>query len=225
MNNKIFGVIIILIGLLLLSGIVYVVFFDQNILDSLLNKTKEAAIRENKPAKEEKKEAASIPESKNVKKIVFSEGESGDENEPVGKKEAVSAVVNKFGKDDLKRMASSYAERFGSYSNQSNFSNIIDLKFFMSRKMQKWADSYVNEQRRINANNDIYYGITTKAISEEIKTYDDDIGQASILVKTRRREASSSTNNISNVFAQNIIIDAVKENGAWKIDGARWEDK
>jgi hypothetical protein len=128
-------------------------------------------------------------------------------------------------KEDLKRMAASFTERFGSYSNQSNFSNIIDLKIFMSQDMRKWADQYVSQQRQKKLANNIYYGITTKAIAQEVITLDDDSGQAVILVKTRRREAISSTANVSNVFDQNIIINLTLEGGAWKVSSANWQDK
>jgi len=127
-----------------------------------------------------------------------------------------------FTKDDLSRMAASFAERFGSYSNQSNFNNIVDLKLFMSEEMKEWADSYVSGQRGKPIASDIYYGITTKAVAREIREYDDDAGKASVFVQTRRREATSSTNNTSKVFGQDIIIRFIKEKGAWKVDGANW---
>ena len=63
------------------------------------------------------------------------------------------------------------------------------------------------------------------ALAKEIKEYDEDSGQASILVHTRRQEAIGSTSNISNTFNQDIIIDLLKENDIWKIDNAKWENK
>jgi len=128
-------------------------------------------------------------------------------------------------KDSVARMAASFAERFGSYSNQSNFSNIIDLKIFMSIRMQAWGDDYVRSQRLEKKANDIYFGITTKAIAQEVREYDDHIGRSEVLVSTRRREAINSTANVSNVFNQDIIIDFVREKGAWKVDSASWQAK
>jgi hypothetical protein len=139
-------------------------------------------------------------------------------SQPVAQSQSVS-------EDDLMRIAASFAERFGSYSNQSNFSNISDLKLFMSANMQTWADNYVNLQKQKNSATNIYYGITTKAVSEEVINYDDDLGQAKILVQTRRREAISSTNNTNNVFDQNITILFTKDRGAWKVDSAVWQNK
>lgn len=130
-----------------------------------------------------------------------------------------------FSKDDLMRIAGAFAERYGSYSNQSNFTNVTDLKLFMSQKMQKWAELYVEEQQAKRLDTSIYYGITTKSVAQEIKDYDDDVGKANLLIKTRRREATGTTNNTSKVFDQDILITFVKEEGSWKVDSATWQNK
>lgn len=130
-------------------------------------------------------------------------------------------VPKKISKSDVEKMAASFAERFGTYSNQAGFSNMVDLKIFMSRSMQVWADDYVVKQTK--ANNDIYYGITTKAVVVETKNFNDESGQATVLVKTRRREATMTTGNVSKVFNQDITVNVVKEDGAWKINSAYWE--
>jgi len=72
---------------------------------------------------------------------------------------------------------------------------------------------------------EIYYGITTKAVAQELKEFDEDVGKARVMVKTRRREATISTNNYSNVFSQDIELSFVKENGSWRVDNAFWQTK
>lgn len=136
-------------------------------------------------------------------------------------------AAHKIGEEDLKKMAALFAERFGSYSNQSNFSNIEDLKTFMSVRMTTWADSYIAQQRKGNREKAvvIYYGITTKSILSVSKKIDDEGGVAEILVKTRRRESTMSANNSSKSFNQDISITFVKEGGNWKVDTAYWMDK
>ena len=121
-------------------------------------------------------------------------------------------------------MAASFVERFGSYSNQSNYNNINDLKIFMTKNMSNWADKFIKEQREKSQVNDIYYGITTKAVSEKVQEFDEDVGQAEILVSTRRREALGTTNNVSKTYNQNILVTFVKERGSWKVDSAYWQD-
>lgn len=136
-------------------------------------------------------------------------------------KKTAPVAPKTIGKGDVERMAISFAERFGTYSNQANFSNMVDLKLFMSRKMQIWADEYVVKQTK--ANNDIYYGITTKAVTGETLNFDDATGQASVLVHARRREATMTTGNVSKIFNQDITINLIKEDQAWKIDSAYWK--
>jgi len=201
MNKRLLGIIVIAIGLIVLIGIVYFIFFynfsqpQEQVQPAVSQQTNTQPVNR-----------ANQPSTTNQVSIVQSP-----------KKTDLSEI-------DLKRMAESFAERFGSYSNQSNYGNISDLKIFMSSRMQAWADDYINQaiQRKTDAN--IYYGITTKAIASEIKQYDNDSGQAEILVKTQRREATGTTANASS-FYQEITIKFIKENGVWKVNDAFWQTK
>lgn len=129
-----------------------------------------------------------------------------------------------MGEEDLKRMAGSFAERFGSYSNQSDFSNVEDLLIFMTSEMKDWAEDFVNKSSRVGGDRSIYYGISTKAITEETLKYEKEEGRAEILVKTQRREATGTMANASS-FYQDIVIEFKKEGAAWKVDSAIWQAK
>lgn len=130
-----------------------------------------------------------------------------------------------LGQIDLERLAKSFSERFGSFSNQSNYSNITDLKMFMSEKMQKWADTYVAKNSKSSSDNAVYYGVTTKALSVKTQSYNESAGTAEIIVQTRRRESVGTSNNSSNLYSQDILISFVKEDSAWKVSSAYWQDK
>jgi len=129
-----------------------------------------------------------------------------------------------LGQSSLERMARSFTERFGSFSNQSNFTNITDLKMVMSSDMQNWANSYIEKNKKSNVASDVYYGLTTKALSTNVKNFDDERGEATILVETRRRETIGSTSNASKLFNQTILVTFVKENRAWRVDSAYWQE-
>lgn len=223
MSKKIIGIIIIFSGLVLLTGVVYLLFFRQSYWPSWLGflKGKENAIvRVNNNLIPNLGSTTTSPtSSREVKKIIFTETKTED------KTEITKATKSEFSRQDLLRLAASFAERFGTYSNQSNFSNILGLKIFMSRRMKVWVNSYIREHQQTQMDNSIYYSITTKAVSQEFKDYDDDLGRSVVLVKTRRREASGSVSNVSDTFSQNILINFIKENGAWKVDSANWLDK
>jgi len=200
-------------------GFLYFMFADKLGLPDIFS-----FYKKDRAAEEISKEPASdngnrqpAAADKEVKRITINPKDTDETQE-----ERSASKEREFTKDDLSRMAASFAERFGSYSNQSNFNNIVDLKLFMSEEMKEWADSYVSSQRGKQIASDIYYGITTKAVAREIREYDDDAGNASVFVQTRRREATSSTSNTSKVFGQDIIIRFIKEKGAWKVDDANW---
>ena len=124
--------------------------------------------------------------------------------------------------EDLKKMALSFAERLGSYSNQSNYGNIEDLKIMMSDSMIKWADGYVAQLEKQNSPSAAYYGITTTAISGEVKKFDDKAGQAEILVTTQRQEMRGS-GSAPKSFTQVLQVDFVKVKTDWKVNSAVWE--
>ncbi len=202
MNKRILGIIIIISGLIILAAIVYFIFIYR----------------------------FSQPEQAEVTQPV-SQNQPANQVEPITQpltSVPTTAIIppkkTEVGQDDLKRMASAFVERFGSYSNQSDFGNIRDLKIFMSLSLQAWADNYINQANSTKGNSNIYYGITTKAIASEVKNFDNDLGQAEILVKTQRREAASTTINASS-FYQEITIKFIKEKGIWKVDQAFWQNR
>lgn len=206
MNRKYIGIIAIAAGLLLLAGIVYIIFFH-------------------KFEQPEEEQAATVEEKQILPAPTAGEQLSLPPEQPA----AINIEKPKLSeidviKDDLKRMAFSFAERLGSFSNHSNYGNINDLKLFMSSKMKDWADKYVEEAIARGGDSTIYYGITTKAIAAEIRQFDNDEGRAEIFVKTKRREATGATGNAAS-FYQDVLIAFVKESGAWKVNSAYWQGK
>jgi hypothetical protein len=205
--RKILIIILVIVILIGLGVVLYYLYGDQ------ILKTKKVLPAENKStATQTTMDTNPAP----VKKITFTPA-------PNDVVTAEKPVTRTFGKSDLERLSASFAERYGSFSNQSNFSNITDLRIFMSADMKNWADNYIALERQKKTDATTYYGIVTKAIAQEIKDFDEDFGQAKVLVQTRRREALGTTNNVSNVFNQAIIIEFVKEQGAWKVDKATWQ--
>lgn len=204
MNRKYLGIIIIAAGLLLLAGIVYIIFFHKFAPPAA----------ETPPISEEKATAA--PAKPQPTATV--------PPTPVVSIEPTAPAKKEMTTEDLGRLAALFAERFGSFSNHSNYGNIDDLRIFMSDKMKVWADNYITEAIARGGETNIYYGITTKAIIETVKQFDETGGRAEVLVKTRRREAAGATSNAS-YFEQDILISFVKERGAWKVNSAYWQAK
>jgi hypothetical protein len=121
-------------------------------------------------------------------------------------------------------MAAAFAERFGSFSNQSDYGNFRDLQIFETAAMQAWAQNYISQAKAKKADTTVYYGIVTKSIVTEVKQFDSSAGQAEILVKTQRRE-TTGTSAASPAYYQDIIVKYLLEGGAWKVDSADWQGK
>ncbi|MDD3085347.1 MAG: hypothetical protein PHU32_05680 [Candidatus ainarchaeum sp.] len=126
-----------------------------------------------------------------------------------------------WNENDFKSIARSFSERFGSYSNQSDYGNITDVYDWLSSDMKEWADSYINNLKANTNYSGTYYGITTKALIEPlINNFNPNSNRVEVIVKTQREEVSSS--NESKIFDQDIKIIFIKENGNWLVDEATW---
>ncbi len=210
MNNRIFGIIIITLGGIFLMTILYLLFFSgfnkpsQDVYVDEDNNNSVIEVR--KPKEEENKE------KKQIKTVKINEEK---------KTVVISKNTNTMDETDLIKTASVFVERFGSYSNQSGFDNLLGLQIFMSKDMIKWSDDYVDNLKE-EAYNGLYYGIITKAVSQKMVKYDDDIGEAIVLVETRRREATMTIDNTADAFSQDILVSFIKEKGAWKVDKVNW---
>jgi len=123
--------------------------------------------------------------------------------------------------EDVRKMAMSFAERFGSFSNQANYENFDDLKIFMTTKMGGWADNYVAQIKKADQDRTNYYGITTTAVAAQVQKFSDSAGQADVLVTTQRREAGA--NGTVKNFNQDLLLNFVKVQKEWLVDGAFWQ--
>ncbi len=200
MNRRIWGIIIVILALAIIAGIIYIIFFYK----------------------------FSAPTEPIAEQPAVEQTEQPKTQEPV-KQPIATPMVSPLKKaevkaDDLSRMGAAFAERYGSYSNQSDYGNIRDLQIFMTTKMKNWSDSYITDARSRKGDPAIYYGIVTKAISSEVKRFDSDTGQAEILVKTQRRESAGVGSN-SAVFYQDITIKYLKQSGIWRVDEALWQTR
>jgi len=135
--------------------------------------------------------------------------------------DATAEANRDLNSEDLRKLAQSFAERFGSYSNDGAYANFNDLRLFMTDKMQDWSDDYVSTLKKKNTAGSEYYGITTVAVSASVKSFDDKAGKAEIVVTTQRKEMVGTAS--PKVFSQDLTLNFVKTAGEWKVDGAFWE--
>lgn len=195
------GLLIIIVGLLIIGAVVYFFFLSD---DPVPGQVSEAPIVT----------TGQLPEED------LSNVTPGDRPRNNIKYDISQESEHTINSTDVAKIASSFAERLGSYSNQSNYSNFEDLNIFMTASMRSWALDYVDQMRKDNPYDGNYYGITTKAIATEVVKFDDEKGEAEIIISTQRREVK--INGGENVFNQDIKLIFVKENNQWLVDGAYW---
>ncbi|PKM91082.1 hypothetical protein CVU82_03430 [Candidatus Falkowbacteria bacterium HGW-Falkowbacteria-1] len=195
--------ILIFLFIVLLALVVYFLFFSKN---KRLPFTKGPSVKETTKTPEE--EFNEMVESQK-NKIIYTFDEKLE-----------SSRV--WDEDDFKKMATSFAERFGSYSNQSNYENVSDLTSSMTKEMKSWADSYVRDLKNNSDYSGSYYGITSKAfVGAQIENFSPESGSVDVLVSLQRFENKGSGEETT--FNQDILITYIDEGGEWLVDSAVWK--
>ena len=124
--------------------------------------------------------------------------------------------------NDAAKLSASFTERLGSFSNQSDYGNVTDLKILMTSSMRDWADKYVAELKAKPYSGE-YYGIITKALTTKVLNYDEAKGTAKVELVTERQETKATVAGAT--YQQKMTLDLVKINSEWIVDNAVWEKK
>jgi len=122
----------------------------------------------------------------------------------------------------VKDIAVSFAERFGSYSNQADYQNLIELKPQMTAGLKNWTDNFVFNARKNNPQDAAYYAQITKALAAQEKSYSQESGQAEFLIQCQRQEFLISPQN-PRTYYQTLKITLLKVKDAWLVDDAVWQ--
>ncbi|MBI4281758.1 hypothetical protein HY625_02950 [Candidatus Uhrbacteria bacterium] len=122
---------------------------------------------------------------------------------------------------EVTTLVRAFAERFGSFSNQSDFENVRELSSFMSPVMQLWADRFIAESRAKLVKGAPYYGVTTRVVQMQVRAMDERAGTGEVLVKTQRREVKG--NETPRSFSQDLLVRVKKIDGEWKVEGVEWK--
>ncbi len=146
--------------------------------------------------------------------VVLEEVEETDSRTPIQKKQAEERETTA----SVQTVAKTFVERYGSYSNESDFANLRDLYPLMTDAFKAETEAYI-EGTTIP---ETFYGITTRVITLKIDDYDETAGTATVTISTQREEAVDSPQNVS-VRYQDIELSLVMESGVWKVDSAQWK--
>ncbi len=122
------------------------------------------------------------------------------------------------GEGSVETLAKTFAERYGSYSNESEFQNLRDLETLMTPQFAAKTEGMIASTEV----SDMYYGVTTRVVSMNITAFDEEAGVAEVSVLTQREEAIGSPLN-TDVKYQTLVLEMALEGGAWLVDDAVWE--
>ncbi|MFA6098876.1 MAG: hypothetical protein WCV50_03825 [Patescibacteria group bacterium] len=120
----------------------------------------------------------------------------------------------------LTRLANFFVERFGSYSSESDFRNVTDLKIYMTSSMQIWADDFVKVQRA-QLDTTVYSSVITKVISTKVSNLN--AGQGTVYVTTQRQETLKD--KAGDAYYQEIELIFKKQADQWQVNSASWQAK
>ena len=120
----------------------------------------------------------------------------------------------------LKQLSELFAERYGSFSSDSNFQNVTELKPYMTDKMKIAADSYVDSEQGDSSPD--FKSIVTKVLSTNIGSTSG--GEVEVRLSTQRIESGDSFAD-NDIYYQDIILDLVQDGDQWLVNSAIWQAK
>ena len=134
-----------------------------------------------------------------------------------GKGYEVIAPVVQFSPEeqDLMAVARNFAERFGSYSSDSNFNNLEEVKAVSTVKL-------IGELQDIIDTAEVqpgFYGVSSWAMKVEI--LESAVGSAQVEVNLQRRETKEGQAEF--VYYQKLLLSLIRSGSAWLVDGAEWQ--
>ncbi len=114
-------------------------------------------------------------------------------------------------------VARNFAERYGSFSSDSQFLNLEEVKLISTAKMQIALEQ--GKAKMITGQG--FYGVSSKALKTEIKNLDDAGGKAKIIVSLQRSERKDGANDY--VYYQDLDLSLIKSGESWLVDSANWQ--
>lgn len=118
-------------------------------------------------------------------------------------------------------MARVWAERFASWSNEDNFSN-LDL---VSRQATPQVKNFLkNQQQTLIAQYPLsggYHGVTGRALSPQLIEFNEAAGTALVKVNLQLEEYSTSTQPV--ISTRVLSLQLIKQGDQWLVDFLKWE--
>ncbi len=117
---------------------------------------------------------------------------------------------------DVIALSKTFVERYGSYSNEAHFANMIDVLPLMTDRFRAETGVFIKTAVVPEG----YYGVSTSVVIVDV--VEEGVLTAEVLVTTQREESIDSPRNTTVKF-QEISLTMIKESGSWYIDSANWQ--
>ena len=111
------------------------------------------------------------------------------------------------------RFAMQFAERYGSYSTETNFQNLKDLLPVMTAALQTKTQTTIAAGVPTGG----FVGVTTRSITAKITS--ESTAATAITVTTQRSENKAG---VTRVYTQDLELKLVKVADSWQADEATW---
>jgi hypothetical protein len=135
---------------------------------------------------------------------------------------AVDPAVLK--RQQARQLATSFIERHGSFSSDSNFGNIADLLIFMTPELRAESSAAIQRGRMERSSRQApvpYFGIVSKVITSNEIRYDGDVGTAAFELEAQRRKTDAG--GTTEVVIEGAVVEMVHRQGIWLVERFFWK--
>jgi hypothetical protein len=112
-----------------------------------------------------------------------------------------------------------FAERFGSFSSESNFGNITDIQTIITPELAQRLNSLIASSA--NEITEQYYGVSTRVLVVEVLEQNETT--ARLKITTQRTEATGNVNNVSTRI-QDLNLTMQLSGNNWLIADYAWQN-
>ncbi len=116
-------------------------------------------------------------------------------------------------KNSVEQIAKIVVERYGTYSTDNEFQNILEVKTLVTPAL--WTK--ISAAMKIKNTNTVFFGITTKVASTQISDWSGDA--ATVVLKTVRTE--NKNGSIKNLY-QDVTVGMKKTDSIWLANTLTW---
>jgi hypothetical protein len=114
-----------------------------------------------------------------------------------------------------------WAERFASWSNEDDFTNLQQLDGQSTNQVKAFLITYRQQLQQRYPLADGYRGVTGRALSPRLDSYDAGAGTAQVSIAMQLAESTSTVPTITNRV---LDLRLLRNGEAWLVDFVKWAD-